>query len=245
MESEEYANLDHVERSHWYYAGKRELVSWWIRRLGPSSPKTRLLDCGAGTGLFALEMSAHLETHVLDNHEESLALLRARFPEGRVHALTGARLPFEDGSFDVLTALDVLEHIEHDASAVTELARILRPGGLAVITVPASMALWSSWDVSLHHYRRYTRSGLLELFPKADWEPLYVNHVNSLVYPAVWLVRKWQRLMGTQKRMEDRCPPAFLNRLLQRLFVLTGRSRLHAPFGVGLLLVLRRRGGVA
>jgi ubiquinone/menaquinone biosynthesis C-methylase UbiE len=241
MESAEYANLDRVERKHWYYAGKRELVSWWIRRLTPGIAKARLLDCGAGTGLFAQEMSAHLEAHVLDNHEESLVLLRSRFPAGQVHVLSGPQLPFGNASFDVLTALDVLEHIEKDAAAVTEFARVLKPGGLAVITVPASMALWSDWDVSLHHYRRYNRKDLLALFPSADWEPVYVNHVNSLVYPAVWLVRKWQRLMGTRQRMEDRCPPEFLNRLLQRIFVRTGRSRLRAPFGVGLLLVIRRR----
>jgi len=241
MESTEYDNLERVERLHWYYAGKRELVHHWLVKAHGPIKGARYLDCGAGTGLFAQELQAECEVHVLDNHEESLTLLRRRFPAERVHKLEGSRLPFDEASLDLLTALDVIEHIEHDAAAVTEFARVLKPGGVAVITVPASMALWSDWDVSLHHYRRYDRGGLLALFPFSDWEPVHVNYVNSLVYPAVWLVRMWRHLVPSRNRMEDRCPPAFLNRFLQWLFVFTGRCRLRAPFGVGLLLVVRRR----
>jgi len=241
MESTEYDNLERVERLHWYYAGKRQLVRHWLLKARAPLVGGRFLDCGAGTGLFAQELQPDYDVHVLDNHEESLMLLRKRFPADRVHELRDARLPFGDASLDVITALDVLEHIENDTAAVGEFARVLVPGGLAVITVPASMALWSDWDVSLHHHRRYDRRSLLALFPSSDWDLVYVNYVNSLAYPAVWLVRKWRALVGSQGRMEDRCPPAPLNRLLQWLFVSTGRCRLRAPFGVGLLLVVRRR----
>src|SRR5206468_4258823 len=125
--------------------------------------------------------------------------------------------------------------------------RLLKSGGLAVVTVPAGMALWSDWDVALHHYRRYTRQQLRALFPEPDWEILHVNYTNVVVYPAVWLVRKWRAIRGRRKtgaagaRTEDTLPPRWLNGLLRTLFVRLAHWRVPFPFGVSLLLVARRR----
>ncbi len=245
MESEEYTNLERVERSHWYYAGKRDLVRRWIARWRPLTPDDLLLDCGAGTGRFAEEMEAHCRVLVLDDHEEALRLLRARFRPEQVLTLAEHGIPLPDASVDVVTALDVLEHVADDAGAVRGFHRVLRPGGLAVITVPAGMALWSDWDVVLHHHRRYDRRGLRALFPSAQWELLHLNHTNVLLYPAVRVVRAWRRLFpapagGT--RAEDRVPPAWMNRLLQWLFVAPAMWRVPFPVGVSLLLIARRRG---
>lgn len=246
MDSAEYDNLAALERDHWYYAGKRFLVRAWIERLRPPSASDVLLDCGAGTGLFAAEMARSCRVLVFDDHEESLRMLRARFPAGQVVVPVGGSVPLPDGSLDYLTALDVLEHIPDDAAAVRGFARLLRPGGLAVVTVPAGMALWSDWDVALHHQRRYSRSGLRALFGPKDWEILHVNHTNVFAYPAVWLLRRWRGWRGTSraggKRAEDRLPPRWLNTLLRAAFIQAGLSRLPFPFGVSLLLVARRRG---
>ena len=240
MDPQEYTNLDRVEKSHWYYAGKRELVRWWLQRHAPPDKGLRLLDCGAGTGLFAQEMAASYETHVLDDHEESLRLLRTRFPASQVHSLGPSGLPFEDASFDVITLLDVLEHIEKDQAALEGIWRVLKPGGLLVLTVPASMSLWSDWDVALHHYRRYTHGSLLEVLGKSGrWERIHSNYTNALVYPFVWLVRRLRPLNGS-KRGEDYLPPRPLNAILRWLYVGQGCCRLPMPFGVSLLLVARK-----
>jgi hypothetical protein len=108
------------------------------------------------------------------------------------------------------------------------------------------MALWSDWDVTLHHFRRYHRAQLRALFPDASWEIVYVNYTNVLVYPAVWLVRKWRALRakpgsGAAARTEDRLPPRWLNALLEATFVGMAKWRVPFPFGVSLLLVARRR----
>jgi len=147
-----------------------------------------------------------------------------------------------------VTALDVLEHVPDDVAVVHGFHRLLKPGGLAVVTVPASMALWSDWDVTLQHYRRYDRAQLRALFPAAGWEIVYVNYTNAVVYPPVWLVRKWRAwrprlgLGAARSRTEDRVPPRWLNALLGAMFVGMGRWRVPLPFGVSLLLVARRRG---
>jgi hypothetical protein len=138
----------------------------------------------------------------------------------------------------------VLEHTPDDGAVVAGFHRLLKPGGVALVTVPASMALWSDWDTALHHFRRYSRPQLTALFPAAQWEVLHVNYTNVAVYPAVWLVRKWRKWFprkSGQVRSEDKLPAPWLNALLRGLFVRPAFWRLPLPFGVSLLLVARKR----
>ncbi|MEX2044459.1 MAG: class I SAM-dependent methyltransferase [Opitutus sp.] len=246
MEPREYANLESIEERHWYYAGKREIVRHWLARVAPPQQHHTLLDCGAGTGFFAREMEAQCHILVLDDHEEALRILHTRFQPGQILSLAGDRVPLPDGSLDFVTALDVLEHVPDDAGLIREFHRLLKPGGVAVITVPAGVALWSDWDVALHHHRRYTRSQLRALFPAEAWEVVHANYTNVIVYPAVWCVRKWRGwrrgASGKLARTEDGIPPRWLNSFLRALFVGFARSRIPFPFGVSLLLVARRRG---
>jgi len=244
MNADEYTNLERIEREHWFYAGKREIVRHWLERCCPLSPTARLLDCGAGTGLFAKELEGRCEVSVLDDHEESLSLLRKRFPEERILCLDKGAIPLPNAQLDFLTALDVLEHIEDDSAAVAEFARVVKPGGWVIITVPASMALWSDWDVALHHYRRYTERSLRAVFSTPAWTIHHLNHTNFFAFPAVWLLRRCRAwLPGLQRgtRSEDRLPSPVLNRLLKLVYVVPAKWRSpRLPWGVSLLLVARR-----
>lgn len=247
MDAAEYDNIAALELEHWYYSGKRTFVRQWIERVRPPRPTDTLLDCGAGTGQFAKEMESACRVLVLDDHEEALRMLRKRFRSDQILSLAGDRVPLPDGSLEYVTALDVLEHVPDDAAVVKGFHRLLKPGGLAVVTVPASMALWSDWDVALHHFRRYRRAQLRALFPAAEWEVEYVNYTNVLVYPAVWAVRKWRGLRknsgsnGATARTEDKVPAGWLNRLLRAQFTTLAHWRVPFPFGVSLVLVARRR----
>lgn len=236
--------MDRMEAAHWYYAGKRELVRGWLRRAGPPRAEDLLLDCGAGTGRFAKEMEADCRVMVLDDHEEALRLLRTKFRADQILSLAGDRVPLPDASLDYVTALDVLEHTPDDRAVVDGFHRLLKPGGVALVTVPASMALWSDWDVALHHYRRYSRPQLRALFPAAQWEVMQVNYTNVFVYPAVWAVRRWRKIFPAKAgtvRSEDKQPGPAVNALLRWLFVRPAFWPVPFPFGVSLLLVARKR----
>lgn len=246
MNPEEYQNLARVETDHWFYVGKREIVRHWIDHFHPLQRKDVLVDCGAGTGIFAGEMRGVCDVLALDDFEESLELLRKRLGENNVRKGSCTALPLTDSSVDVLTALDVIEHVEDDRAALREFSRVLRPGGVAVITVPALMALWSSWDVTLRHFRRYTKSSLLKIVPP-EFEILHANYINVAVLPIVFAVRKWRglkRLLGmkVETRLEDNIPAPWLNNFLRRAFVKLGcQKTIQFPAGVGLLIILRKR----
>lgn len=246
MQAAEYGNLDQVERDHWYYAGKREIAEHWIRSNRDIKTTDTLLDFGAGTGRFASGFVGRCQVRVFDSYPESLAILRQRFSPESVLDPAGPAIPVPNASIDFVTALDVLEHLADDVAAVGEFHRILRPSGLAVITVPADMKLWSAWDVSLFHHRRYTRREIEALFDPARWEVIHSTYTNVFAYPAVLFSRKWQQWTNAHsdqgRRIEDRVPTPWLNWFLRFLYVAPAKtSWFPAPFGVSLLLVARRR----
>lgn len=243
MNPEEYTKLNHLEKEHWFYAGKREIVRSWIARLHPLDRESLLLDCGAGTGQFAAEMQDTCRVLAIDDHDESLVLATAKLGPSAVARGSCLNLPVESASVDCVTALDVLEHVEDDAGAMTEFARVLKPGGIAVITVPALDLLWSDWDVSLHHFRRYNRAKLLQLLGNPDFSTEHWNFINVLALPAVYASRKLRAITGNvAERAEDVVPAPWLNRILRETFVRPAcQSAVRFPFGVGLLGIVRRR----
>lgn len=243
MEASEYHNLERIEREHWFYAGKREIVRYWLGRYAAITPQRLLLDCGAGTGAFAEEMGQLCRVIAIDDHDESLALARKRLGAERVREGSCTQLPMPDQSADMLTALDVLEHVENDRAAIAEFVRVLKPNGIGIVTVPALAALWSDWDEALHHFRRYDGPSLLDIFAHPKIQVEHWNYINVLALPLVFLVRGYRRLTRSSgSRMEDVIPPPILNRALQSSFTaLACQEHIHFPAGVGLLLVFRRK----
>jgi len=238
MNPEEYENLNQVERLHWYYCGKREIVRHWIKKSSGIRQEMKLVDCGAGSGALAASMVGELDVTAMDDHAESLAILRSRLPSHRILEGSCSEIPLADAAADIVTALDVLEHIPNDRQAAAEMLRILRPGGTIIVTVPAMMCLWSDWDVALHHHRRYSKKSLLETFAAMPCETQHCAYINSLAFPLVWLARKARAAgLGGTERAEDRVPPRLINKVLQASFVKPACSGWQLPWGVGLLLV--------
>jgi SAM-dependent methyltransferase len=127
-----------------------------------------------------------------------------------VHRAGLEELPFEDSSFDLIAATDVLEHIAAEQEALIELRRVVTPGGALLLTVPAYMWLWTQEDVNLHHQRRYTKRRLLNVLRDAGWEPQIATYFNSLLLPPIAAVRLLPERSGEKKADFERTP-AFLD----------------------------------
>ncbi len=154
-------------------------------------------------------------------------------------------IPFEPGRFDLVAAFDVLEHVDDDLASLRALHDQLRPGGSALITVPAFDFLWSRHDERHHHKRRYTGAKLRRRASSVGLVPVVMTYFNSLLFPLITGVRLGKKILRLEDAEDEAMPPAPFNGILCRLFAserhLMGRVRL--PFGVSLLMVARKVGG--
>lgn len=196
MEPAEYARSFALETTHWWFRAKRALVASLLARHGGSL--RRVLDVGCGTGAMLRDLSARISVAVgLDAEPLALAYCRRR-GLGRLAAGSAVALPFGDGTFDACLCLDVLYHrgVASDARALAECRRVLRPGGLLVVTDSALAWLRSDHDEAVHGARRYTRGALLALVRDAGLVPVFTSYACCLVLPAVAAVR----LLGRRRR---------------------------------------------
>lgn len=233
-----------LEDSHWWFVARRDLVVKALRRLlrRLRSRQPRILDMGCGTG-GTLERVRPLGRVIgLDVEPLALSFCRER---GHHELVCGSAtaLPFDDGSFDIVLALDVLEHIADHEAAAREIARVLAPGGHALVTVPAYRSLWSRHDIALMHHRRYRASEVRRLLTRATLTPTHLTYTVSALLPVVWAVRMLQRLRPDAPARADAVPTRpLLNRLLRGWMNLESRIalRLRLPFGVTVFAVARK-----
>ena len=186
MDTAELSLLTSLEDGHWWYKERRAILGRELQRLpGPG----RALDIGAAGGGNTRVLKAHGWQAVALEYSDSAAdVAHAR---GIWALRADAReLPVRSRTCGLVTAFDVLEHIDEDYLAAAEMARVLQPGGAALIAVPCDMALWSAHDEAVGHLRRYSRSGLTSLIEKAGLTIERMWSWNVLLRPAVVLRRK-------------------------------------------------------
>ena len=153
-------------------------------------------------------------------------------------------LPWEDGYFDLITCLDVIEHTPDDRVTLRELRRVCRPGGFLLVTVPAYQGLWSTHDVANHHYRRYSRARLRAAALDAGWRLRRMTSFNGLLLGPAAAVRLAER-RRLRRPVSDHKPdltlgPDWLNAVLEQPLRLEARwlSRGRTmPAGLSLLAV--------
>jgi SAM-dependent methyltransferase len=246
MDADFYRAYYDLEGRHWWFLGRRKLFLRLLeQRLPAATRPIDVLDFGCGTGAFLEHLDRFGTVSAVDADPSAVAFCHAR---GRAEvrlAPPGAPLPFPDAAFDLVTALDVIEHIDDDVAALAELRRVLRPGGLLLVAVPAFMFLWGKQDEVSHHHRRYTARTLRRALTAAGFGVDRTSYFNTVLFPLIAAVRLGRRLLrrpgGQQSDFE--LGPARLNGILGALFGaeagLVARGRL--PFGVSLLALAESR----
>jgi SAM-dependent methyltransferase len=236
------AMLD-VDEHHWWYRGRRRIIRAELERL-PLPGAARILDAGCGSGRTLEELRGLGEISGIELSPDAAAVAGSR---GNFDVRIGRleELPWEDGTFDLITCLDVIEHTPDDRLTLSELRRVCQPGGRLLVTVPAYQSLWSQHDEANHHYRRYERRTLRSASLAAGWEVERMTSFNSLLLApaaAVRIVRRRMRGSNGQYTPDLELGPAWLNGALERplrmeaRWLARGRS---LPAGLSLLAVMR------
>jgi ubiquinone/menaquinone biosynthesis C-methylase UbiE len=197
MDAAEYDLMDAVEDRMWWY---RAMHGHALRALAGLPDGARILDGGCGTGGFLAKLrGAHPSAELFGLEYAEAAAARAAAKAGaHVAAGTVNALPFPDGSFDAVVSLDVICHVGvQETAALAEFRRVLRPGGLLVLNLPAHEWLRSAHDARVHTARRYDRARATKVLEEAGFEQSSPRHWNSLLLPLMVMQRK------VLKRAED------------------------------------------
>lgn len=233
-----------LEREHFWFLGRRELILRYLRKL-PALGGGRVLDLGSGTGHFLEELARScggedFRSIGLDFRVEGLLEGRQRFPAMDFIRGDAERLPFEEGSFDLITAFDVLEHLD-DRKAIPEIRRALRQGGHFLATVPIGPWLYSYRDRDAGHRRRYRRK---ELFPLLEENGLRVrswSYYQFTLFPLLAVSRCLGKNQRGWRDAEERLPP-----LVNRAFAWINRTEarcsryLRLPYGSSLVVCCKK-----
>ncbi|MBN1545207.1 MAG: class I SAM-dependent methyltransferase [Syntrophaceae bacterium] len=239
MEPEVYREMAEVQETHWWFVARRRILASVISGLDLSSEGEILeIGCGAGGNLAMLASFGRLRAVELDETARTIAtdlgicdVAAGGLPEP---------IPFDDGAFDLVCLLDVLEHIKDDCAALVRAGRLLRPTGRLLVTVPAYPWLWSAHDDAHHHQRRYTKEMLCQKAQGAGLIISRLGYFNTLLFPLIAGIRIIARITGTERGSDAALPSPLTNRILAGIFSSERHFLSHRLFcfGTSILAVL-------
>jgi SAM-dependent methyltransferase len=238
MDSTLYDLFYELEDEHWWFQGRKELVLSLLQRHLPCD-NPRILDVGCGTGGMLAGYQELGQALGVDTAEEAAHFCHLRGLDMMLGS--GTELPFADESVDVVSALDVIEHVDDDRGILAEMHRVCRRNGILLLTVPAFQFLWSNHDVLNHHKRRYVRQGIAKLLDGTGFEPLKLSYYNSFLLPAA-VLRKWVlrvRNHGTESHLEY--VPRPINGIFRKILELEGPVLARGDFPVGASIICAAR----
>jgi SAM-dependent methyltransferase len=203
-----------------------------------------ILDIGCGTGTMVIHLGRYGRVFGVDMDNEAVGYCRDRGLDTVMQASAG-KLPFGDDAFDLVTMLDVLEHISDEGAALAEAARVIRPGGLFMVAVPAYRFLWGAQDEASQHQRRYRAKQLERRVRESGLHVKRLTHFNTILFPpiaAIRLMRRaWKRPRSLRSDFTFPAPPA-MNAVLAAVFGWEADvvARANLPFGVSILCLAEK-----
>ncbi|HEX3423591.1 MAG TPA: class I SAM-dependent methyltransferase [Sphingomicrobium sp.] len=242
MERAAYREMADLDQRHWWYRARRQIIEELIRREVRPPERATILEIGCGTGhnLEMLGRFGRVDAIELDDESRSIAQSRL----GR--DIMSARLPELNGiaerHYDLIAALDVIEHIDNDVEAIAAISTRLRPGGKFLMTVPAHPWMWSAHDAVNHHKRRYSKAALKQLINESPLRLDKVGYFNSLLFPLAVADRLVSKLRGKDEA-EVKLPSTPINSGLEAVFASERHlvGRLPLPPGLSLFAVALAR----
>lgn len=238
MDEKLLANFNQVEQFHWWWAGRQHLVKQLLKKDHPKS----ILDIGCGTGqtlTFLSQVFPQAKLFGIDALPEAVKYSQERGHE--VLLSDALHLPYPANTFDAVLLLDVVEHIKADVQVIAEAKRVLKPGGVLVITSPALQFIWSAHDANQGHFRRYTRRRMRTLARQNKLHIEFLSYFNFVLAPPIIAIRLLSRLpvFGRLGDYDSRLNynlayNGTINSLLKFLFITEIKllKIIHYPFGI-------------
>ncbi len=247
MQQHTYAIMDRVEDSHWWFVGRRAILETFLRGIVATTDADkdvrippRILDIGCGTGAN-LEMLAQFgSAEGVDVSDDALEFcLRKGL---KVQKGLAESLPYTDETFDITTALDVVEHLDDDIAGLKEMHRVTKIGGHSLIFVPAFMWLWGVQDDISNHRIRYTKKQIVDRIEKAGFTVERATYANFTFFAPILGGRTLMKVTGIKPESENNVNVSALNGVLGKLFSAERLwlKRFNFPFGVSIVIQARK-----
>ncbi|MEA1926925.1 MAG: class I SAM-dependent methyltransferase [Candidatus Auribacterota bacterium] len=246
MKQKLYSIFNYSEENHWWFLARRRILLGLLKRSLPVGPRPRILDVGCGTGETLKQLEKLGNPTGVDISPAAIQFCRERGCDD-LHLVDGIILPSKNEEFDIVLSLDVIEHLEDDAAALREYRRVIKPGGVLFITVPAYRWLWSGHDDDNLHLRRYTKkeltSRLLETGFRIERSTYFCTYLFGLIAAVRMVGNMRAGLFGRRKEGADfKIPGRVLNKILMKIFFSEfGWLKHHnLPFGSSLLVICKK-----
>jgi len=258
MQQHTYAIMDRVEDSHWWFVGRRAILESFLKQIvsrfesrpqaassaeGPAKAgilNLRILDVGCGTGANLEMLSQFGSAEGVDVSDEALDFCRKKGLT--VQKGLAETLPWPDETFDISTALDVIEHLDDDVAGLREMHRVTKTGGYSLFFVPAFMWLWGVQDDISNHRIRYTKKQIVDRVEKAGFKVERATYANFTFFAPILGGRVFMKLTGIKPESENNITISGLNGVFGKIFSAERHILKHfnAPLGVSIVVVAKK-----
>ena len=244
MQQHTYAIMDEVEGSHWWFVGRRAILDSFLKRIHSSltahHSSLHILDVGCGTGANIEMLSRYGEAEGVDVSDDALEFCRLKGLKAQKGL--AETLPYSDESFELTTALDVIEHLDDDIAGLKEMFRVTKRGGYSLIFVPAFMWLWGVQDDISNHRIRYTKKQIVERLEQAGYTVERATYANWTFFAPILAGRTLMKITGIKPESENNITISGLNAIFGKLF---GAERFwlknfNFPFGVSIVVIAKK-----
>lgn len=205
MDPQEYKLMFQVEQTHWWYMGMEKITRAILNKWCACGSNLQILDAGCGTGAgMSTYLADYGEVTGIDISPIALEFCRKR---NLTPLVLGSimEIPFQSDSFDLVTSFDVLYEraVTSDVTAVIEFFRILRPGGLILLRLPAYNWLRGQHDLTIHTARRYRASQVAKLLKDNGFRLLHVSYANTFLFPLAVVKRLLEHIFSPASASSD------------------------------------------
>lgn len=245
MEKQTYEILHDSERAHWWFAGRRALLDTFIGEfIGKEKERNLILDAGCSTGSNLSCLKRYGRVCGVDFYEDALRLCRRHDSPALIQA-DARSLPFLPESYDLIVALDLLEHLDDDAKALKQFNYVLKNNGYLIITIPAYKFLWSNFDVLSKHFKRYSLKELRQRIKEEGFEIKKISYFNCFLFFGVLINRLAKKLFRQPVNLSsDLAPPAeIINKALKMIFLceVSLIKKINLPFGSSIFCIAQKQ----